>query len=57
MTRTCPLSYILIHINEGVVETPMFTIKAPHFPDAEQYEFIWENIKTAPNPIENYTFC
>lgn len=29
------------NINEGIVETPMFTIKAPHFPDEEQYGFIW----------------
>lgn len=43
-------------INEGTVVTPMFTIKAPHFPDEEQYGFIWDNIKTAHDSIVNYTF-
>ena len=33
--------YGTTNINEGIVETPMFTIKAPHFPDEEQYGFIW----------------
>lgn len=40
-------------INEGIVETPMFTIKAPHFPDEEQYGFIWDNIKAEQDPIIN----
>lgn len=43
-------------INEGIVETPMFTIKAPHFPEEEQYSFIWDIIKTEQMPVEKYTF-
>lgn len=43
-------------INEGVVETPMFTIKAPHFPNEEQYGFIWDNIKNDHDSIVNYSF-
>ena len=43
-------------INEGIVVTPMFTIKAPHFSDEEQYGFIWETIKAGQDPIVNYSF-
>ena len=48
--------YGTTNINEGIVETPIFTIKAPHFPEEEQYGFIWENIKTDQQPVVNYTF-
>ena len=48
--------YGTTNINEGIVETPMFTIKAPHFPDEEKYGFIWDNIKTDQDSIVNYTF-
>ncbi len=44
------------YIHEGIVETPMFTIKAPHFSDNEQYEFIWDNIKDTSEPVQNYIF-
>ncbi len=43
-------------INEGTVVTPMFTIKAPQFPDEEQYGFVWDNIEKAQYPIVNYSF-
>ena len=43
-------------INEGTVVTPMFTIKAPQFPDEEQYGFVWDIIKAGQNPIVNYSF-
>ena len=43
-------------INEGIVETPMFTIKAPRFSEEEQYEFIWDAIKDTPDPVQNYQF-
>ena len=43
-------------INEGIVETPMFTIKAPRFPDEDQYGFIWDNIKDDQDSIVNYVF-
>lgn len=45
-----------IDINEGTVVTPIFTIKAPHFPKAEQYEFIWDNIKMEQQSVANYPF-
>ena len=43
-------------INEGIVETPMFTIKAPHFSDNEQYEFIWDDIKDTSEPVQKYIY-
>lgn len=43
-------------INEGIVETPMFTIKAPRFPDEDQYGFIWDYIKDDQDSIVNYVF-
>lgn len=43
-------------INEGVVETPMFTIKAPHFPEEEQYSFIWDTIQTEQEPVQKFPF-
>ena len=33
-----------------------FTIYAPHFTEAEQYDFIWDNIKDAPEPVLKYPF-
>lgn len=44
------------NIHEGTVETPMFTIKAPHFPDDEQYGFIWDNLANIPQPVQKYNF-
>lgn len=43
-------------IHEGTVETPMFTIKAPHFPDDEQYGFIWDNLANIHEPVQKYNF-
>ena len=43
-------------IDESVVETELFTIHAPHFPEAEQYEFIWDTLKKTHNPVNSYTF-
>lgn len=43
-------------INEGIVETPIFTIKAPNFPDEEKYGFIWDIINNEPNPVQNFQF-
>ena len=43
-------------VREGDVETEMFTIHAPVFPDAEQYDFIWDKIKDDANPVETYLF-
>ena len=33
-----------------------FTIYAPHFPEAEQYDFIWDDIKNTAAPIQQYPF-
>ena len=43
-------------INEGIVETPMFTIRAPQFPNAEQYEFIWDIINSNSDSVQKYPF-
>lgn len=48
--------YGTTNINEGIVKTPIFTIKAPHFPDEEKYGFIWDNIKDDQDSIVNYVF-
>ena len=45
-----------IDADECLVETEMFTIHAPHFPENEKYGFVWDNIKTNPDPFQNYTF-
>ena len=38
------------------VVTGSFTIIAPTFPDAEQYEFIWDSLKSTAVPVQSYTF-
>lgn len=38
------------------VETGTFIIKIPHFSDAEQYDFIWDDIKSESNPFQFYNF-
>ena len=48
--------YGTIDINEGIVETPMFTIKAPNFPDEEKYDFIWDILESEQEPVQKYQF-
>lgn len=38
------------------LEIEQFTIIAPTFPEAEQYDFIWDVLKTEPNPVQKYIF-
>lgn len=33
-----------------------FTIYAPLFPEAEQYDFVWNDIREAPDPVQKYSF-
>lgn len=44
------------NITEGIVETPIFTIKAPNFPDEEKYDFIWDALGIEHEPIQKFTF-
>lgn len=48
--------YGTTNINEGVVETPMFTIKAPSFPDEEKYDFFWDVLEIEQEPVQKYPF-
>jgi len=43
-------------ISQEEIRTNTFTIMAPHFPDDEQYEFIWATIKGNANSVQNYNF-
>ena len=38
------------------VHTASFVIETPKFPDDEQYDFIWDKIKTKPDPVQKYSF-
>ena len=41
---------------QELVGTNTFTIKAPSFIEAEQYDFIWDVLKTVPAPVQIYPF-
>lgn len=41
---------------QDVLESGKFTLYAPNFPEDEQYEFIWDNIKDNPDPVQKYNF-
>lgn len=56
MSHVCFQEYGTTDIYEGIVETPMFTIKAPNFPDNEKYEFIWETLGNKLYPVQKYAF-
>lgn len=38
------------------LESGKFTLYAPKFTEAEQYEFTWDNIKADQDPVQKYTF-
>lgn len=42
--------------SQELVDTGTFTIIAPSFPEDEQYDFIWDNIKEEPKPVNKYNF-
>ena len=46
----------VIDTDECLVETEMFTIHAPHFPENEKYDFIWDNIANEPDIFQKYNF-
>jgi hypothetical protein len=42
--------------DEGIIETELFTIIAPKFPNDDQYDFIWDSIEKDANPTQDYPF-
>ena len=42
--------------NQEVLDFNDFTIFAPHFPETEQYDFVWDDIKDTTNPVQQYDF-
>lgn len=42
--------------DECLVETEMFTIHAPHFPENEKYGFIWDSIANEADVFQKYNF-
>ncbi|MCH5167952.1 MAG: hypothetical protein J1F35_08750 [Erysipelotrichales bacterium] len=42
--------------HEKEVNTEYFKIKPPSFPEEEQYEFYWDDIKNGENPVQTYSF-
>ena len=51
-----PEQVTAIQNDQQKVETGTFIIHAPTFIDAEQYEFIWDDIKANPNVVDSYSF-
>ena len=56
MAEVCFEQISAIQPNQQKVDTGTFTINAPSFTDAEQYEFIWDDIKMNPNIVDSYHF-
>ena len=54
--RACFEGVEMPQISQEQVDNGSFTIIAPSFPEEEQYDFIWDNIKDDPNPVNKYTF-
>lgn len=42
--------------NDEELITGVFTIRYPHFTDAEKYDFDWETLKTSSQPFALYSF-
>lgn len=42
--------------NQLVVSNLLFTLQTPTFSFDEQYDFNWEQIKTQPNPVDDFSF-
>lgn len=47
---------VYIDADECLVETEMFTIHAPHFPENEKYDFIWEILANEADVFQKYNF-
>ena len=56
MDRACFEGNGVTQSSQDEVVTNTFTIKAPTFTDAEQYEFIWDDIKGNPDAVQKYIF-
>ena len=56
MQSACFQGISITQESEEKVVTGSFTIIAPTFPDAEQYEFIWDSLKSTAAPVQSYTF-
>lgn len=56
MVGACFEGLSTVQSSQDKVKTGTFIIKAPIFPDDEQYDFIWDDIKGQANPVENYSF-
>ena len=46
----------VIDADECLVETEMFTIHAPHFPENEKYDFIWDILANEADVFQKYNF-
>ncbi len=42
--------------DQSILESGKFTLYAPKFPEDEQYEFHWNDIKTNVTPVNRYSF-
>ena len=42
--------------DQAILVSGKFTLYAPHFPEEEQYDFKWNDLKEDANPIEHYQF-
>ena len=56
MSRACFEGFGSSQGNQTETSTGSFTITLPRFSDAEHYEFIWNQLKTDPNPVDKYNF-
>ncbi len=56
MAEVCFEQVTAIQNDQQKVETGTFIISAPSFTDSEQYEFIWDDIKSNSNVVNNYIF-
>ena len=56
MDRACYEGFGTSQVNQERVSNSTFTIYAPHFPESEQYDFIWDTIENEQSPVQNYQF-
>lgn len=56
MAEVCFEQIMAIQNDQQKVVTGTFVIQAPTFTDADKYEFIWDVLKTDPNPVQKYLF-
>lgn len=56
MQSACFEGISMAQDSEAKVETGTFNIIAPTFQDAEQYDFVWNDIKNQPDPVQIFNF-